>query len=353
MRSGHRPSGAVDDEPADQSSRHTSDKRTPNVAERFRPSRNLYTEKTILSAALTSLARQANDRRKPSAHPCLRSAAGGLGCSDLDPEVRRGTCRDRDTQHRPAYDSRRRAGKSGRRVRLRREHATQDPTQRPVRAGVRSMRHARPLAPRPGSLEGLSAADLLGPDHPLVRAAETVSTATRQSIAIATVFAGSVVAASAGARPAVSIAVSAGIVLAAVVLRAAASRQQQSDRAIDLILQGRETLPVTAIQRQRRRLIDPRTTLELARAIETVISQATVRPKLRTRGTIPLFDVRVVAPATAELAAVAALLREPCPVARGVARAERLLTDARSPLYGHSARALCDELQHVTRLLDM
>ena len=162
MRSGHRPSGAVDDEPADQSSRHTSDKRTPNVAERFRPSRNLYTEKTILSAALTSLARQANDRRKPSAHPCLRSAAGGLGCSDLDPEVRRGTCRDRDTQHRPAYDSRRRAGKSGRRVRLRREHATQDPTQRPVRAGVRSMRHARPLAPRPGSLEGLSAADLAG-----------------------------------------------------------------------------------------------------------------------------------------------------------------------------------------------
>ena len=119
------------------------------------------------------------------------------------------------------------------------------------------MRHARPLAPRPGSVEGLSAADLVGPDHPLVRAAETVSTATRQSIAIATVFAGSVVAVSAGDRSAVSIAVSAGIVLAAVVIRGATSRQQQSDRAIDLILQGRETLPVPAIQRQRRRLIDP------------------------------------------------------------------------------------------------
>ena len=231
MRSGHRPSGAVDDELADQSSRHTYDKRTPNIAERFRPSRNLYTEKTILSAALTPiLASKPTTGASRLRLPCLRSAASGLGCSDLDPEVRRRTCRDRDTQHQPAYDSRRRAGKSGRRVRLRREHATQDPTQRPVRAGVRSMRHARPLAPRPGSLEGLSAADLLGPDHPLVRAAETVSTATRQSIAIATVFAGSVVAASAGARPAVSIAVSAGIVLAAVVIRGAASRQQQRPR---------------------------------------------------------------------------------------------------------------------------
>ena len=93
--------------------------------------------------------------------------------------------------------------------------------------------------------------------------------------------------------------------------------------------------------------------LGLARAFETVISQATVRPKLRTRGTIPLFDVRVVAPVGAELAAVAALLREACPVALGVARAERLLTDGRSPLYGQSVQALCDELQHVRRLLDM
>ena len=71
MQSGHRPSGAVGNELADQSSRHTINKRTPNIAERFRPSRNLYTEKTILSAALTSLARQANDRRKPTASPLL------------------------------------------------------------------------------------------------------------------------------------------------------------------------------------------------------------------------------------------------------------------------------------------
>ncbi len=214
------------------------------------------------------------------------------------------------------------------------------------------MRHARPLAPRPGSIEGFSAVDVLGPDHPLVRAAETVRTTTRQSIVIATALAGSVVAVCAGASSAASIAVSAAIVLAGVLIRGAASRQRQSDRAIDLILQGRETLPVTAIQRHRQRLLDPRTRLGLARAFETVISQATNRPTLRTRGTLPLFDLRVVAPANAELAAVAALLREACPVARGVARAERLLTDARSPLYGHSAQALCDELQHVRRLLD-
>ena len=209
------------------------------------------------------------------------------------------------------------------------------------------------MSPRPGNVEGFSAADVLGPDHPLVRAVEMVSTATRQSIVIATVFAGSVVAVCAGARSAASIAASAGIVLVGVVIRGAAFRQRESDRAIDLILQGRETLPVTAIQRQQRRLIDPRTRLGLARAFETVISQATVRPKLRTRGTIPLFEVRVVAPVRAELAAVAALLREACPVALGVARAERLLTDGRSPLYGQSVQALCDELQHVRRLLDM
>src|SRR5262249_3050091 len=150
----------------------------------------------------------------------------------------------------------------------------------------------------------------------------------------------SIAATGAGASWGPAIAVSAGLVATGVTIVGACYWQRQRDCALDLILQGRETLPLTAVQRQRRRLGDPTTRQDLARAFETIIHQASARRTVPTRGTAPLVAPRVVAEARTELTTVAALLRDgPRPV-RGVAYAERLLTDGRSPLYGHSLEAL-------------
>ena len=147
-------------------------------------------------------------------------------------------------------------------------------------------------------------------DHPLVRAAEIGQNRDSPSIdrRSAAVLAGSVVAVCAGASSArVDRSQRRNRRLAGVAHPAAPPhRQRQSDRALDLILQGRETLPVTAIQRQRRRLVDPRTRLGLARAFETVIIQQSHDSARRSEpeAPLPLFDRQESsAPANAELAA--------------------------------------------------
>jgi hypothetical protein len=215
------------------------------------------------------------------------------------------------------------------------------------------MRLARPANAQPGPTESRSAAATLGCDHPLARATERLDAAVRQLIAVGLVLAAGVIASCAGVGWAPALALSAGVVLVGLSLIAASYRQRESDCALALILQGRERLPVSAIQRQRHRLTDPCTRQQLAVAIETIIRRAGRPPRLSTRGTIPLFDVRVVAAVIPELTAVAARLRGDSAPLRGVARAERLVADGRSPLYGHSVEALRDELQHVMRRLDM
>ena len=213
------------------------------------------------------------------------------------------------------------------------------------------MRLAGPLPARPGRVERQSAAAVLGADHPLARAADLLDATIRQTIAVWAVLGGSIAATCARANWAPAIAVSAAIVGIGLIIVGASYRQRQTDCALDLILQGREKLPVAAVQHQRRRLIDPRTRQDLARALETIIHQTTTRQTIPTRGTARLFDVRVIAAVRTELATVAALLRDgPRPVS-AVAYAERLVTDGRSPLYGHSIQALRCELHRARSLL--
>jgi hypothetical protein len=65
----------------------------------------------------------------------------------------------------------------------------------------------------------------------------------------------------------------------------------------------------------------------------------------------PLFDVGTVAAVAEDLRAIVALLHAGVPQARGIALAERLLTEGVSPLYGYDALALRDELRRVRYLL--
>ena len=68
-------------------------------------------------------------------------------------------------------------------------------------------------------------------------------------------------------------------------------------------------------------------------------------------GALPMVRPGVAAAVLAELAAVAALLRSERPGLRGVALAERLLTDGASPLYGQDIGALREQLRRASFLL--
>ncbi len=68
-----------------------------------------------------------------------------------------------------------------------------------------------------------------------------------------------------------------GIVLLALTLIAAVHHQCKRDRALEVILEGHERLAIDAVQKQRRRLLSPRTRRGLARTLEEIIEQAAVR----------------------------------------------------------------------------
>ena len=187
--------------------------------------------------------------------------------------------------------------------------------------------------------------------HPLLRAAEAVRYTVRQGVNVAAVLAGSVIALIEGRSWAPPLALSAASVLLVLGVLFAAHLQRERDRAIELILEGREGVPVAAVQRQRRRLSSKRTRLGLASSFEDILREASTRRRVEFRPLSPLFEPRVVRAVTNELRGVIALLRSEEISTCGVARAERLVEHGVSPLYGHDVRALREELRRVRELL--
>lgn len=184
-------------------------------------------------------------------------------------------------------------------------------------------------------------------DHPLLHAIEVVQYTVRQWVHVAAVLTGSVIALIEGGAWAASLAGSAATVLLVLTVILAACEQRKRDCAIELILEGRQSVPIAAVQRQRRRLVSERTRDGLAGNLEEMVCHAS-RPRGRQlRVTRPM----VVAMVTDELREVIGLLRAEGVSARGVARTERLVTHAVSPLYGHEGGALREELCRVRDLL--
>jgi hypothetical protein len=192
---------------------------------------------------------------------------------------------------------------------------------------------------------------LLNPDHPLVQTSSDLAAALHQVAAVGAVLVGSVLALILGATGAVPLVIGAAIVLLALVAIAGQLWDRRRRAARDLVLEGRETLPVPVVQRERRRLLEERTRGYVARSLERVLQHVTRRPTPVPASVRPLFDVRTVATVVEDLQAIIALLRSEAPQARGVALAERLLTEGFSPLYGENALALRDELRRVRYLL--
>jgi hypothetical protein len=127
------------------------------------------------------------------------------------------------------------------------------------------MKRPQGIAPRARSARPRPAIAVLGSGHPLARAAEALNGVVRQWLAVAAILVGAIIDLIVGRAWAATLAASATVVLLGLTAIATACRLSQRDRALALILEGRGSLPVAAVQRQRRRLLDPRTRTTLAR----------------------------------------------------------------------------------------
>jgi hypothetical protein len=220
----------------------------------------------------------------------------------------------------------------------------------PMRRGLRSLRHAP--APDRSCLSREApppAETVLGPSHPLVETIETLAEARRQILAVGVILLTSLAPASVGIRWAQTATLSAGAmlcVMAGVVLE---SRRRLRRHALKLILEGRENIPVAAVEEQRRRLLDGRHRTMLATSFETLADDS-VSP-----GSWPsasAFHRATVAAVADELREVGSLLRSRPSRARGVALAREVLTDGtQSPLYRGEVETSCHELRRIRFLL--
>jgi hypothetical protein len=202
-----------------------------------------------------------------------------------------------------------------------------------------------------GERTARSAGIVLGRGHPLARGIDAVGCVSKQWLACAALMAGALIARIEGDARAGAVALSAGLVLLALTVVVLALRRRVRDEAMDLIAEGHEALPIAVVQRQRQRLLSPRTRDTLARTLEMMLRQALRPPKIMTRGARPLFSVLVIASVAPDLRALISVLGTENAGARGVGLLERLITHGDSPLYGHEAAVLREELRRVRSAL--
>jgi hypothetical protein len=191
-----------------------------------------------------------------------------------------------------------------------------------------------------------SARALLGPDHPLVSVLDTTRVLTSQSLVVLAIIAASVAAAVAGVSEA--IAVTAGAVVAQVGLAGTLAILATTKRAqvLDLLVEGRSRLPLTALECERDRLLDIGHRDVLARSLDTLRREAE-RPILRPPSTRPLYTPRVIAAVAPDLARTSRLLRAPDAGIAGVAMTEQLLGGSQSPLFGTDVEPLRHQLRAI------
>ena len=206
-----------------------------------------------------------------------------------------------------------------------------------------------PVAPHPAGA-GRSAEALLGAGHPLVAVLYACDATIEGIVAVAGVQFGALALWWVSPSYARALAVGAGMVQMALGLRWASLHVHRRELCLELVIAGRERLPLAAVARERRRLDDPRRQAQLATSLEHLAAFAVPRrlPRERQR---PIYNPRVLAAVEPQLRDVAARLRDGGVDLRGVALLDRLLTSGTSPLYGERACSLRDELARGRYLL--
>ena len=188
---------------------------------------------------------------------------------------------------------------------------------------------------------------VLGHEHPLARAEQRMRKVRRQLVAVVALLVGAAVVLLVRLGDTRGLLLAAGLVLAWLGISFVTASASRRDRALDLIAEGRDALPLDAVRRQRQRLLNPRHARDLARSLDHIRSESRPGARRRTFGP-PLYFPAVIRQLDEELARIVELLRSPAPGIVAVARAERLLGGERSPLYGEDPRRLGEELRRIS-----
>ncbi len=131
----------------------------------------------------------------------------------------------------------------------------------------------------------------------------------------------------------------------------AALRHRRREHALELILEGRERLPLVAVVRERRRLLEQSHRRMLAHTLELIRRAATEQPLWLRSSALP-YCAPTVSAATSQLEEIERLLRSNTAGLRGIALTRRLLVDGGSPLHGEDVQTLTEELRRITLLLN-
>jgi hypothetical protein len=192
---------------------------------------------------------------------------------------------------------------------------------------------------------------LLGAGHPLVGVLYAYQATAEGILAVAAVQAAALTLWwTSGASFARALTICAGLVQLALSLRLAALRTERRDHCRELLIAGRERLPLGPLTRERWRLLDPRRRHQLACSLEQLADLGSRRDLRPERGR-PIYNRRVLAAAEPQLRDLAVRLRAEDADVRGVASLDCLVTSGLSPLYGEQVRPLCEELARSRYLL--
>jgi hypothetical protein len=193
---------------------------------------------------------------------------------------------------------------------------------------------------------------LLGDAHPLVGLLRQSDAALQQLVSATAVQAAGVVWLTGNLSFGRSLAIAGLVVQVGLGCRVAALRARRRELCLALIVAGRQGLPLACIDRERRRLLDPRTLGWLATSVDEIVEIA-FGPLPRHPAARPIFHVRVIRQVAPELRQIASLLRGSGPCVPGVAAVEWLLTSPASPLYGVEVEPLRQELGRARCLLGL
>ncbi len=191
---------------------------------------------------------------------------------------------------------------------------------------------------------------VLGAEHPLARALEREDVVRRDLLVAGALTVAGIGGVLLGVGAAVWLLGPAGLTAMALTGSAAVVRQQRRERVLDLILEGRERLPVSAVADERRRLADPAHRRMLANTLALIRKGADGHPQWLRSSTLP-YSPSALRAATSQLIEIEQLLRGEAAAVRGVALVQRLLVDGGSALHRDDSQRLCEELRRVSVLL--
>lgn len=206
------------------------------------------------------------------------------------------------------------------------------------------------VSPGRRGADGSVAAVMLGADHPLVAVLHAKQRADEGLVAVACVQLVDVVLLFSGVPFALPLALASALVQTAVAMRLAAIGAHRRDVCRALIIEGRERLPLAAVEREVRRFGARRRGARIARSIEELADLGDRRRAQAGPGP-PVWDVRVLEAVAPQLHEIAGLLKADAPAIRGVALVDWLISDGQSPLYGRWVDPLREELGRARYLL--